>query len=486
MSASTANFICNTTFKRGLYASILHPTVRDLRIRIAVPYVYDYKLKYKQRLDENGQNQVETLEDFYNKQIAGRNRSISSVNNGNFDEDDDFCAPEALKSPQKSFDFILAQKKNLKHDNDDYLREAIKTGLIELNGQACDPSTILKDGDILRRIWHRHESPVVDVSHKEMIIQETNDLVVINKPSTIPIHPGGAFRLNSLKYILFNERPDLGELSPVHRLDRLTSGLILMARNGESARKMGRFVQNQHGKSMRKVYLARVKGKFPQFQNELKDLRGISKTQMDENERCWGVCDIPITKLHPRKPILEQNDPTVNSLAWKECMSRFCYLGYNNATRTSLVACEPITGRTHQLRIHLFALGFPIANDEMYGGDPEQPDSLFTSQSELDAYRDDYYRAISQVKDSTLDSTARNPCMLDEHLVQKAECLCSDCRERRVENLNRKGIWLHAYGVRLLSGGQAGLVEGEFSTPPPSWSGEFDMDVGNLIPSSFS
>jgi 23S rRNA-/tRNA-specific pseudouridylate synthase len=87
----------------------------------------------------------------------------------------------------------------------------------------------------------------------------TDDLIVVHKPSSIPIHPGGRYRRNSLIAILAKEH-GLMDLHTVHRLDRLTSGVLLLGRNAKIAERMR--VEFEKG-TVHKQYLARIVGRFP-------------------------------------------------------------------------------------------------------------------------------------------------------------------------------------------------------------------------------
>ena len=80
---------------------------------------------------------------------------------------------------------------------------------------------------------HRHEPPVV--STEPVIVFEDDDFMVVDKPASIPVHPCGAYRFNSLEYILKSMRPEMPVTRFVHRLDRLTSGLIIMVKRAELA-----------------------------------------------------------------------------------------------------------------------------------------------------------------------------------------------------------------------------------------------------------
>lgn len=121
---------------------------------------------------------------------------------------------------------------------------------------------------------------------------------------------------------------------PCNRLDRLTSGLMFLAKNSKGADSMSKQLR---GREVRKEYLARVVGEFPLGE---------------------VVCEEPLTTVDP-KVALNRVDPD-----GKEAKTAFKRISYDG--ETSIVRCMPFTGRTHQIRVHLQYLGHPIANDPVY------------------------------------------------------------------------------------------------------------------------
>ena len=96
-----------------------------------------------------------------------------------------------------------------------------------------EPLRPLAAGERVRHWLHRHEPAVLD--HPVDVVAVTDDLVAVHKPATMPVHPTGQYRKNTVLGVLAATRRDLGRLSPVHRLDRNVSGLLLMARNARTA-----------------------------------------------------------------------------------------------------------------------------------------------------------------------------------------------------------------------------------------------------------
>ncbi|CAG8534207.1 9624_t:CDS:2, partial [Diversispora eburnea] len=204
----------------------------------------------------------------------------------------------------------------------EYYETAIEKGLIMINNKIVTPSTIIQNQDLITHKIHRHEPPITDKKIK--ILYQENDFIVIDKPASIPIHPSGRYRHNTVLHILQKEHGFLN-LFPLNRLDRLTSGIVILSLNKKKARE---FEQLMTKHKIQKEYICQIK------------------------------CDQPI-KLISHKLGLNLVHPD-----GKSCITIFKRISYNGST--SLVKCKPLTGRTHQIRVHLQYLGHPIVNDPLY------------------------------------------------------------------------------------------------------------------------
>jgi 23S rRNA-/tRNA-specific pseudouridylate synthase len=140
---------------------------------------------------------------------------------------------------------------------------AIQQGRIRVSNQIVSIHYKLQAQDILYHTVHRHEPAVIVQSNTIppyiTIVEETSDLLAIDKPSTIPVHPCGGYYRNSVMNLLHESIPNT-KFYTIHRLDRLTSGLIVLAKSSQIAKQWGQAIQ-QHTQCQ-KIYLARVKGKF--------------------------------------------------------------------------------------------------------------------------------------------------------------------------------------------------------------------------------
>ncbi|XP_009985778.1 PREDICTED: RNA pseudouridylate synthase domain-containing protein 2, partial [Tauraco erythrolophus] len=196
-----------------------------------------------------------------------------------------------------------------------------------------------QNNDFLRNTVHRHEPPVT--AQPIQILAEDDEVVVVDKPSSLPVHPCGRVRHNTVIFILGKEH-DLKELHTIHRLDRMTSGVLMFAKTAEVSKRIDEQVRERQ---LEKEYVCRVVGEFPEHE---------------------VVCEEPILVVSYKVGVCRV-DPK-----GKFCKTIFQRLSYNG--KTSVVKCLPRTGRTHQIRVHLQFLGHPIVNDPIYNMEAWGPD----------------------------------------------------------------------------------------------------------------
>ncbi|XP_059485319.1 pseudouridylate synthase RPUSD2-like isoform X2 [Neocloeon triangulifer] len=216
------------------------------------------------------------------------------------------------------------------HPAEEYER-CIKAGTLTVNYDAVDIDYRLKHNDLLANIVHRHETPIL--AKRIQLVHVDEELVALDKPCSLPVHPCGRYRHNTVVFILAKEY-NLRNLRTIHRLDRLTSGLLLFGRSPRKARQMEQQIRNRQ---VQKEYVCRVEGNFP-----------------DEEICCAEPIEVVSYKIGVCKV----------SPKGKDCSTTFQKLNFNG--RTSVVLCKPHTGRMHQIRVHLQYLGYPVVNDPLY------------------------------------------------------------------------------------------------------------------------
>lgn len=238
--------------------------------------------------------------------------------------------------------------------------------------------TPLIEGLRMRHLIHRHEPPVPNISIE--IIESDDDYVVVNKPAGIPVHTGGQYRKNTVHGILEAEHPSFDNISPVHRLDKPVSGVLIFSRHKDAADQMRAAITSGETK---KLYIARVLGKMNEdcevdaplyFDYGLaKALIGVhgKDTIYNEDDVPSGPSNVLKRKRTKQERVEARRQEAMNATdekIFRPSKTIFRVLSHSKDGKTTLVECQPITGRTHQIRAHLAHIGFPIANDVTYGG----------------------------------------------------------------------------------------------------------------------
>lgn len=328
-----------------------------------------------------------------------------------------------------------------KHAESDYWAKEFKEGRILCNGARVGENVIWDDGLEVVHIVHRHESAVL--SQKIEIAHNHEHFLVVSKPPSIPIHPCGTYRRNSLQFIL-KSFYNSGHLYAVHRLDKETSGLVIFAKTPEYA---SRFSCEIKEHKVRKTYLAGVRGIFPKHITECSEPLYWHKREMKAFIRSDGV----------------------------EAKTLFKTLSSNISEGTSVVECKPVTGRTHQIRVHLAHLGYPIVNDHLYGSSSSTDsnsaisshqntssvtllDSEFKEQSD-EIERSQTYRACEWSRE-TYAKKGRHLTHIEEgHALS-----CSNCPQvTNVKNVEVQAMYIHLHALKYES------EEWSFEVPLPKW-----------------
>ena len=185
------------------------------------------------------------------------------------------------------------------------------------------------------------------------IVDETDDYVVVDKPPLLLIHPtkpdGPRTLWSELRELLAFEIANGGQVSIVNRLDRETSGLVLIAKTSEAARRFHIAMQNG---DVRKRYLAVVQG-WPGWDETTVDAPLLRQGSIGSSA-IWlkQSIDVAGAKAQTRFEVLRRFRKRTS-----------------DGSEFSLLRATPLTGRTHQIRVHAASLGFPIVGDKIYGAD---------------------------------------------------------------------------------------------------------------------
>lgn len=223
------------------------------------------------------------------------------------------------------------------------IQKLVKDGDIKVNEKDVKPNYRLQEGDVIQ--WTIPEAEEPDILPEAIpldVVYEDEDLIVVNKPRGMVVHPAPGHYSGTLVNALLYHCKDLsginGVMRPgiVHRIDKDTSGLLMAAKNDKTHQSLA---DQLKAKTSHRVYQAIVHG-------------------VPKHDR--ATIDAPIGRDEKdRKKMAVNLDHGKHAITHFKVLERFA--GY------SLVACQLETGRTHQIRVHMAYIGFPIAGDPKYG-----------------------------------------------------------------------------------------------------------------------
>ncbi|MDE5889252.1 MAG: RluA family pseudouridine synthase [Bacilli bacterium] len=231
---------------------------------------------------------------------------------------------------------------NTEHSRSTILKMLDKE-FITVNNHYEKASYKVRENDIIEiKEGFKEETDIIPVKMEIDIVYEDEDIIVVNKPSGLVVHPGSGNYDNTLVNGLMhytNELSDInGEERPgiVHRIDKDTSGLLLVAKNNKSHAILTEYFKNHE--NIKREYIALICGNFPHDS---------------------ATIDAPIGRdPKDRKRMTVTADNSKEAITHMKVIKK-----YKNYT---LVSCILKTGRTHQIRVHMNYIGYPIYNDPVY------------------------------------------------------------------------------------------------------------------------
>ncbi len=242
------------------------------------------------------------------------------------------------------------------------IHRLIEEGRVQVEGKRISKNYRLTGNEIVK-VSPRNEinQGLIPQDIPVKILFQDGDLLIVSKPAGLVVHPAAGHPRGTLINALLYRVPELknitGEGRPgiVHRLDRDTSGLMVVARNERSFSLLQQMVKERR---LKRWYLALIHGTPPTSE---------------------GLIDAPIgrdARDRKKMAVTEKGRPAMTAFKVKELLGDY-----------SLVEVELITGRTHQIRVHFAYIGFPVAGDLVYGRWTDKDRALGIERQFLHAYR---------------------------------------------------------------------------------------------------
>jgi 23S rRNA pseudouridine1911/1915/1917 synthase len=254
----------------------------------------------------------------------------------------------------------------------------IRTGAVTLNGRPAKASTRLAAGDRVRVVLPEEPSEILEPWDLALtIVYEDADCLVLDKGPNVVVHPASSYKGKTLVHALVARYPELSAmvdrdapngLRPgiVHRLDRDTSGLLVVARSDEARSTLQRQFRER---SVEKAYLALVSGRL---------------------NPPHGTIEAPIgrdPRNRQRMAVVPGGRPSVTRYRTRQ----FLFHAHGTHEPYTLTEVWPKTGRTHQIRVHMAHIGHPVVGDALYGG-RERGRGFACPRQFLHAYRLGFHR----------------------------------------------------------------------------------------------
>jgi 23S rRNA pseudouridine1911/1915/1917 synthase len=241
------------------------------------------------------------------------------------------------------------------------IQHAIKDGLVLVNNQKVLETDFKIQANDQVELPEFKEEQLENLDLDLKIVFENQDLVVIDKPAGLVVHPAAGHKQDTLVNILISKYPDIKNIGDphrpgiVHRLDEDTSGLIVVAKNQIAFDYLKNLFQTRQ---IQKEYLTLVHGQM---------------------EKLHGIIDVPIGKTSTHQKMKVGTG--------REAVTEYSVTASDPSLQFSLLRVKLHTGRTHQIRVHLASIGHPVVGDQLYGGHFKVPDAQILDRQFLHAYK---------------------------------------------------------------------------------------------------
>lgn len=242
---------------------------------------------------------------------------------------------------QRIDNFLLRELKGVPKS---HVYRIVRGGEVRVNKRRIDATYRLVEGDVVRippvRVAEKPDvsTAVAAAAHVDVpVLYEDDALIALNKPAGLAVHGGSGLSYGVIE-LMRVQRPQAKFLELVHRLDKETSGILLVAKKRSALTKLHEMLRDNH--QIDKRYLALVDGVWPHARNHVK--LKLLKYETPDGER----------RVKVSEDGLSSHTVVNRRQVWRDC---------------ALLECELKTGRTHQIRVHLAASGHPILGDSKYG-----------------------------------------------------------------------------------------------------------------------
>ena len=225
-----------------------------------------------------------------------------------------------------------------------HIAKIVDDGYCLINGKVAKVGQKLKEGDIIEINFP--EVKPLEIEKEDIpldVVYEDDDILIINKPQGMVVHPANGHYEHTLVNAVLNYSDDLSGINGVarpgivHRIDKDTSGLICIAKNDKAHLALSEQLKDH---TMSRTYIALVRGVIPENSGEI---------------------NLPIGRdPHSRQKMAVTKSNSKEAITYFRVLKRYA----NN----TLVECKLKTGRTHQIRVHLSYIGFPVEGDPLYAG----------------------------------------------------------------------------------------------------------------------